>query len=79
MESLDRFPYFIDRIEPAKETLRGEGFYDLEAYKESLFLIDKWLEVLSSLYFPTQIDGRRQSVRQLFDLFIQRSDEDHQG
>ena len=55
VESLDRFPYLIDRIEPAKETLRGEGFYDLEAYKESLFLIDKWLEVLSTLYFPTRL------------------------
>ena len=55
VESLDRFPYLIDRIEPAKETLRGEGFYDLESYKESLFLIDKWLEVLSALYFPTRL------------------------
>jgi len=55
VESLDRFPYLIDRIEPAKETLRGEGFYDHESYKESLFLIDKWLEVLSTLYFPTRL------------------------
>ena len=55
VESLDRFPYLIDRIEPAKETLRGEGFYDLESYKESLFLIDKWLEVISTLYFPTRL------------------------
>jgi len=55
VESLDRFPYLIDRIEPAKETLRGESFYDLESYKESLFLIDKWLEVLSTLYFPTRL------------------------
>ncbi len=55
IESLDRFPYLIDRIEPAKETLRGEGFYDLESYKESLFLIDKWLELLSTLYFPTRL------------------------
>ncbi len=55
VESLDRFPYLIDRIEPAKETLRGEGFYDLEGYKESLFIIDKWLEVLSTLYFPTRL------------------------
>jgi anaerobic magnesium-protoporphyrin IX monomethyl ester cyclase len=55
VESLDRFPYLIDRIEPAKESLRGEGFYDLESYKESLFLIDKWLEVLSTLYFPTRL------------------------
>jgi len=54
-ESLDRFAYLIDRIEPAKETLRGEGFYDLEAYRESLFLIDKWLELLSSIYFPTRL------------------------
>ena len=55
VESLERFPYLIDRIEGAKETLRGEGFYEVEAYKESLFLIDKWLEVISSLYFPTRL------------------------
>jgi hypothetical protein len=54
-ESLDRFPYLIDRIEWAKETLRGEGFYDMEAYRESLFLIDKWLEVISTLYLPTRL------------------------
>ena len=55
VESLDRFPYLIDRIELAKETLRGEGFYDMEAYRESLFLIDKWLEVISTVYFPTRL------------------------
>jgi hypothetical protein len=55
VESLDRFPYLIDRIEPAKATLRGEGFYEMEAYRESLFLIDKWLEVISTLYFPTRL------------------------
>ncbi|HJT19395.1 MAG TPA: radical SAM protein [Nitrospira sp.] len=55
IESLDRFPYLIDRIEPAKETLRGEGFYEMDAYRESLFLIDKWLEVISTLYFPTRL------------------------
>jgi hypothetical protein len=55
VESLDRFPYLIDRIEPAKGTLRGEGFYEMEAYRESLFLIDKWLELISTLYFPTRL------------------------
>ncbi|BFU93878.1 MAG: conserved protein of unknown function [Nitrospira sp.] len=55
VESLDRFPYLVDRIEPAKATLRSEGFYDMEEYRESLFLIDKWLEVLSTLYFPTRL------------------------
>ncbi len=54
-ESLDRFSYVIDRIELAKETLRGEGFYDLDAYRGSLFMIDKWLEVVSSIYFPTRL------------------------
>lgn len=55
VESLDRFPYLIERIEPAKECLRGEAFYDMERYRESLFLIDKWLELVSTLYFPTRI------------------------
>jgi hypothetical protein len=55
VESIERFPYLIDEIEPAKEALRGEAFYDLERYRESLFLIDKWLELVSTLYFPTRM------------------------
>jgi anaerobic magnesium-protoporphyrin IX monomethyl ester cyclase len=55
VESLDRFPYLIDRIELAKETLRSEEFYDMERYRDSLFLIDKWLELVSSIYFPTRM------------------------
>ncbi|MCP9455952.1 MAG: B12-binding domain-containing radical SAM protein [Nitrospira sp.] len=55
VESLDRFPYLAERIELAKETLRGEGFYDLDAYRASLFLIDRWLEVISTVYFPTRL------------------------
>ena len=37
VESLDRFPYLIDRIELAKETLRSEEFYDMERYRDSCF------------------------------------------
>jgi hypothetical protein len=55
VEALDRFPYLIDRIEPAKHSLRGEEFYELERYREGLFLIDKWLELVSTLYFPTRM------------------------
>lgn len=55
VESLDRFPYLIDRIELAKETLRSQDFYDIERYRDSLFLIDKWLELISTIYFPTRI------------------------
>ncbi len=55
VEALDRFPHLIDQIEPAKTSLRGEEFYDIERYRECLFLIDRWLEVVSSIYFPTRI------------------------
>lgn len=55
VESLDRFPMLIDQIEPAKASLRGEEFYDIERYQECLFTIDKWLEVVSSVYFPTRL------------------------
>jgi hypothetical protein len=54
-ESLERFPYLVDRVELAKSTLRSEGFYDLERYRDSLFLVDKWLELTSTLYFPTRM------------------------
>ena len=55
VESLDRFPHLIDAIEPAKASLRNEEFYDIDRYRESLFLIDRWLEVVSSIYFPTRL------------------------
>lgn len=55
VESVDRFPYLIDRIELAKDTLRSEDFYDVERYRDSLFLIDKWLELVSTIYFPTRM------------------------
>ncbi len=55
LESLERFPYLIDEIEPAKASLRGEEFYQVERYRESLFVIDKWLELVSTLYFPTRM------------------------
>ncbi len=42
VESLERFPYLFDRVEVAKEILRGEEFYDIERYRDALFLIDKW-------------------------------------
>lgn len=53
--SLDRFPHLIDDIESAKASLRGDEFYDIDRYRECLFLIDRWLEVVSSIYFPTRI------------------------
>ncbi len=55
VEAVERFPYLIDRIDVAKEILRGDDFYDLERYRDALFLIDKWLELVSTLYFPTRI------------------------
>ena len=55
VDALDKFPYLIDQIEPAKGSLRSEEFFDLDRYRECLFLIDRWLEVVSSLYFPTRM------------------------
>lgn len=55
VEALDRFPHLIDQIEPVKASLRGEEFYDIERYRECLFFIDRWLEVVSSVCFPTRI------------------------
>ncbi len=55
VEAVERLPYLIDRIEVAKGILRGEEFYDLERYRDALFLIDKWMEMVSTLYFPTRM------------------------
>ena len=55
VESLDRFPHLIDEVEPAKACLRGLEFFEENRYRESLFVIDRWLDVVSSLYFPTRM------------------------
>ena len=55
VESLDRFPHLIDEVERAKASLRGQEFFDEDRYRESLFVIDRWLDVVSSLYFPTRM------------------------
>jgi len=55
VEAVERFPYLIDRVELAKGILRGDEFYDLERYRDALFLIDKWMEMVSTLYFPTRM------------------------
>src|SRR3989442_15257310 len=54
-EALDWFPPLYDRVEEAQLTLRSEQFYDPDKSRESLFLIDRWLAFLSTLYFPTRI------------------------
>ena len=54
-EALDWFPPLYDLIDNAKATLRSELFYDPERYKESLFLIDRWLAFVSTLYFQTRL------------------------
>ncbi len=54
-EALDWFPPLYDQIGDAKAALRSEQFYDLDRYRESLFLIDRWLAFISTLYFPTRI------------------------
>ena len=55
VEALERFPFLIEEIEPAKSVLRGMAFFDLDRYREALFVIDRWLDVVSTLYFPTRI------------------------
>jgi hypothetical protein len=55
VESLDRFPHLIDEVERAKSSLRSQEFFDEDRYRESLFVIDRWLDVVSSLYFPTRM------------------------
>ncbi len=54
-EALDWFPPLYEHIEAAKWILRSEQFYDPDKYRESLFLIDRWLAFISTLYFPTRI------------------------
>ncbi|MDQ1273149.1 MAG: hypothetical protein QG591_1779, partial [Planctomycetota bacterium] len=47
VSALELIPSVIDKVEPAKNTLRSEGFYDLDRYIESVNTVNDALGILS--------------------------------
>ncbi|MDN3512611.1 MAG: B12-binding domain-containing radical SAM protein [Candidatus Jettenia sp.] len=59
----EAIPAIIDKIEPAKNTLRSEGFYDLERYMESVHIINESLSLMSALYYPSSLTALNNDMR----------------
>jgi len=54
-EAQEIIPSLCDQIDAAKASLRGEDFYDVDRYMESLKIIDVWLDNILAPYFPSQL------------------------
>lgn len=63
MNAAEMIPMIIDKVEPAKNTLRSEGFYDLERYIESVNIINEALGILSALYYPSSMTALNNDMR----------------
>lgn len=55
-QAVEWLPQLIDWIENAKKVFRGERFYSLESYMESLKVMERWIELISSSYHPSMIN-----------------------
>lgn len=63
MNALELIPSVIDKVEPAKNTLRSEGFYDLERYMESVNTVNETLGILSAVYYPSSMTALNNDMR----------------
>lgn len=54
-KALEWLPNLVEWIENAKRTLRTEEFYNLESYMESLKVMERWIELITSYYHPSLI------------------------
>ncbi len=79
-EAAEYLPLAAEKIEEAKEVFRSEDFYDIERYVESLNVMDRFLELVSSLYYPsvvsTYTNNTRYSVYSSSDLVPAVQDEE---
>lgn len=63
IHAVEALPFLAKKVERAKQTLRSEGFYELERYIESVNTINDVLEVLSALYYPSSMTALNNDMR----------------
>ncbi|MDN3513307.1 MAG: B12-binding domain-containing radical SAM protein [Candidatus Brocadia sp.] len=63
VHAAETIPEIMKKVEPAKNTLRSEGFYDLERYMDSVNTINEALGVLSALYYPSSMTALNNDMR----------------
>lgn len=80
IEAAETIPSMLDRVETAKNTLRSDGFYDLDRYMESVHVVNEALGMMSALYYPSIVsavnNGMRYSVYTSQDVFKALGDEE---
>ena len=80
VDAVESIPALMDKVETAKNTLRSEGFYDLEKYMESVHIINEALRNMSALYYPSSMtslsNDMRYSVYSSQDIFKALDDEE---
>lgn len=72
-QALEWVPKLIDWVENAKKVFRGSKFYSIEDYMESLKVMERWIELITSSYFPSLLttvnNEMRYSVYSSKDIF----------
>ncbi len=80
VDAVEAIPALMDKVETAKNTLRSEGFYDLERYMESVYVVNETLRNMSALYYPSSMtslnNDMRYSVYSSRDIFKALDDEE---
>ena len=80
VNAVESIPALMDKVETAKNTLRTEGFYDLERYMESVYIVNESLRNMSALYYPSSMtslnNDMRYSVYSSQDIFKALDDEE---
>ncbi|MDI6760934.1 MAG: radical SAM protein [Candidatus Brocadiaceae bacterium] len=78
-KATEYLPLVVERIEEARGVFRSEDFYNLEKYIESLNVMDRYLELVGALYYPTTVstytNNTRYSVYSSPDLMSALEDE----
>lgn len=63
IHAAETLPALIEKVEPAKNSLRSEGFYDLERYMECVHVINESLGMMSALYYPSSMTALNNDMR----------------
>ncbi|HJW86935.1 MAG TPA: hypothetical protein VJ440_09910 [Candidatus Brocadiaceae bacterium] len=56
-------PSVMDKVEYAKDTLRSKDFYDLAKYMEGVHVVNEYLGMISTLYYPSVMTALHNDMR----------------
>ncbi len=62
-QAVELMPFLTERVEWAKGVFRSGDFYEIEKYMEALKVIDKYLEAVGALYYPSSVTNFSNDMR----------------